>query len=131
MPELKPCPFCGGEAEEDATACAEYYGHDHQDYTIRCKSCKAQIEIDTGTFAVFPCSCCHDTRAEAIARWNKRQRRVIGYVVALKGKSIGNMWRHRFFPDKYTADLCHGQWQDQMKDWLEFCDLVMFPVYGE
>lgn len=53
--ELKPCPFCGGEAEivED-----RLYGEDY--YAGRCRSCAA-----TSIFEF--------TKEEAIAAWNRRE----------------------------------------------------------
>jgi Lar family restriction alleviation protein len=50
MSELKPCPFCGGEAEA-----TEY---NDSDYTIMCKNCHAEIGWRE--------------KAEAIAAWNRR-----------------------------------------------------------
>lgn len=52
--DLKPCPFCGGEA---CTLINEE-GYTPQ-YSVQCQSCK----IETLAF---------DERAEAIAAWNRR-----------------------------------------------------------
>lgn len=56
--ELKPCPFCGGEAIK-GVAC-----HVHEDYAFRveCRECK----IVTPFYA---------TEAEAIEAWNRRAER--------------------------------------------------------
>jgi len=72
MTELLNCPFCGGEAEEDSGRCAEYGGHEHQDCSVLCKVCGAEIYISSSQD--FPCSCCHDVMAEAIKRWNARSK---------------------------------------------------------
>lgn len=71
---LLPCPFCGGEPEEDAGGCNEYHGHEHQDYSITCKQCGAEVYCSVGTFekADVPCSCHHDTRKVCVDKWNKR-----------------------------------------------------------
>lgn len=71
---LLPCPFCGGEPEEDAGGCIEYHGHEHQDYSITCKQCGAEVYCSVGTFerADVSCSCHHDTRKVCIDKWNKR-----------------------------------------------------------
>lgn len=71
---LLPCPFCGGEPEEDAGGCSEFHGHEHQDYSITCKQCGAEVYCSVGTFekADVPCSCHHDTRKVCVDKWNKR-----------------------------------------------------------
>ena len=71
---LLPCPFCGGEPEEDAGGCIEFYGHEHQDYSIACKQCGAEVYCSVGTFekADVPCSCHYDTRKVCVDKWNKR-----------------------------------------------------------
>ena len=71
---LLPCPFCGGEPEEDAGGCSEFHGHEHQDYSITCKQCGAEVYCSVGTFekADVPCSCHHDTREVCVDKWNKR-----------------------------------------------------------
>ncbi|MBE9515936.1 MAG: Lar family restriction alleviation protein [Proteobacteria bacterium] len=48
---LKPCPFCGGEAESETTIC---------DDLVRCKSCGASIVFDTRIVG------------SAIVAWNTR-----------------------------------------------------------
>lgn len=72
--KLLPCPFCGGEAEIDATGNLDFYGHEHQDVMVTCKSCEAEIYVGVGSgeTAAFSCSCCHDVTAEAVKRWNTR-----------------------------------------------------------
>ncbi|WP_317178863.1 Lar family restriction alleviation protein [Lelliottia amnigena] len=71
---LLPCPFCGGEPEEDAGGCSEYSGHEHQDYSISCNGCGAEVYCAVGSFekADVPCSCHHDTRTVCVNKWNRR-----------------------------------------------------------
>lgn len=75
---LLPCPFCGGEPEEDAGGCIEFYGHEHQDYSIACKQCGAEVYCSVGTFekADVPCSCHYDTRKVCVDKWNRRSTTV-------------------------------------------------------
>ncbi len=49
MPELKPCPFCGGKAKVQ-----RFVDYD----LIRCLNCKA--------------SSCHTNEKQAISAWNRR-----------------------------------------------------------
>ncbi|MEG5432762.1 hypothetical protein [Enterobacter asburiae] len=71
---LFPCPFCGGRPEEDAGGCSEYDGHEHQDYSINCKSCGAEVYCAVGSFekADIPCSCHHSAREVCVEKWNRR-----------------------------------------------------------
>ena len=71
---LFPCPFCGGRPEEDAGGCSEYDGHEHQDYSINCKSCGAEVYCAAGSFekADIPCSCHHNAREVCVEKWNRR-----------------------------------------------------------
>lgn len=78
--ELKACPFCGGEAVEDWSGTAEFYGHEHQTVTIGCDKCGVSLSIETSCGKdgkpskgyEFACSCCNDTGAVARSRWNTR-----------------------------------------------------------
>jgi len=73
--ELKRCPFCGGKPYEDATICLEYGGHEHQDYSIKCSGCGAEVTVEAcGHTGDVPCSCCHDTQKMTKDKWNKRSR---------------------------------------------------------
>lgn len=59
--ELKPCPFCGGEAEAEHYESDDFYGG----YLIFCTKCGAQIT---------PCNASgYDARKIAIESWNTRQ----------------------------------------------------------
>lgn len=54
MTELKPCPFCGGEAYVARNG----YGYDW--YGCGCKRCRVQFRCDS------------DTEEEARELWNRR-----------------------------------------------------------
>lgn len=57
--ELKPCPFCGGEAAFGANSCQGF------EY-VRCASCKAR------TWS------CYDTKEQAAEACNTRAEREVG-----------------------------------------------------
>ena len=59
MPELKPCPFCGGEAKLQDTT----YGNNISAYVVRCKNIDCDIRPATSYFRL---------KKEAIERWNRR-----------------------------------------------------------
>lgn len=80
--KLLPCPFCGGEPEEDGGMFFEFYGHERQDYSIACKKCRAEVRCDVGEHegADVPCSCHHDTRKICAEKWNRRAAMLQGAV---------------------------------------------------
>lgn len=56
---LKPCPFCGGEARTG-------YGlNDYNRWGVGCKSCSATVEVEEWNGV-------EDTEENAIVAWNKR-----------------------------------------------------------
>lgn len=50
----------------DWTGTLEFYGHEHQDASITCVSCGAQV------WAEPECSCHHDINKLVADKWNKR-----------------------------------------------------------
>jgi len=54
MPELKPCPFCGGEA------IAEMNENWYWEYEVYCTKCGATFQTS------------FDTEEEAVKAWNRR-----------------------------------------------------------
>lgn len=72
--ELMPCPFCGGDPEENSGGCCEFYGHEHQDYSIICRDCGAEVSCFAGSFegADIPCSCHYSNREVCVEKWNRR-----------------------------------------------------------
>jgi Lar family restriction alleviation protein len=59
--ELKPCPFCGGEAE------TAYAINDYNRWGAYCKGCGASVEAADWKGAP-------DTEKAAIAAWNRRYK---------------------------------------------------------
>lgn len=54
--ELKPCPFCGGEAKTKSSV--DVFGHEGF-FSVLCRKCY----VRTG---------CYETEAEVIEAWNRR-----------------------------------------------------------
>lgn len=64
--KIKPCPFCGGEAEYHE--CNTDYPTEHKDCYIRCASCLARIERNTKVED-------KEMKFRVISLWNRRTER--------------------------------------------------------
>lgn len=85
MTELKPCPFCGGEARLYSTESRQSYRR----AVVKCKSCGAELRREGGGFPDFPGVCDEfekrrlsneRAKAEAVEAWNTRAATTIGQV---------------------------------------------------
>lgn len=114
---LLPCPFCGGKPEEDAGGCSEYDGHEHQDYSISCKTCGAEVYCAVGSFekADVPCSCHHNTRSVCVDKWNRR-------AAMLQGAESVQAWIpcSERMPEFYFSVLATDEHEDMV---------IALPVY--
>lgn len=92
--KLLPCPFCGGEPEEDGGMFFEFYGHERQDYSIACKKCRAEVRCDVGEHegADAPCSCHHDTRKICAEKWNRRAAMLQGAERVTTANKLPDGW---------------------------------------
>lgn len=84
MPELKPCPFCGGEG--DWYEVKPGYGY------VSCDTCDATI----GCFDALP-------KQDAIDAWNTRAVEVVRCRDCAYYEDTGNCTLH------YLADGCLGE----------------------
>lgn len=83
--ELKPCPFCGGEAEvQEFTECGEVIG-----YEVHCMACDA----------INPHFSAAKTRGSAVLAWNTRYKRTC------KIESCIEVW------DEYERYVEHRAWK--------------------
>lgn len=62
MPDLKPCPFCGGEIEERGGQCN--YGKKIMTLDLMCRKC--------GTLFKFKSKWIENPYREAVESWNRR-----------------------------------------------------------
>ena len=74
MTELKPCPFCGGEAEFYPAACIEQGWYIA---TVQCVSCAAQVCSKPGLDRAE-----QEANESAIKAWNTRAERTCHSVSA-------------------------------------------------
>lgn len=63
MNELKPCPFCGGEAR--LKRINGYYGYTSDAYSVECLCCGATIKKSNGY---------RDLTNSVISSWNRRAK---------------------------------------------------------
>ena len=78
MDKLKLCPFCGGEAYFEQTACGIIDNSSVRlQFAIRCRKCGASIPNTYGYIAINlspdgELNVWHNDRISAIAVWNRR-----------------------------------------------------------
>ena len=65
--ELKPCPFCGGEAEINIRKQCYGHGEYHDEYFVKCKSCGAR----SGFEVVYYLSS-KECEEAVTKKWNRR-----------------------------------------------------------
>lgn len=77
MNELKPCPFCGGEAKFFVNTCREHGISRGYNFGIYCTGCNATtpktnygIEFRLSDFGELEFT--NDERQQAIEAWNRR-----------------------------------------------------------
>lgn len=66
--ELKPCPFCGGEAEIQVGEYRSFV----DGYAVRCGNCSLTFGAYGRIGETYFWTCCYETEAEAIEAWNTR-----------------------------------------------------------
>ena len=79
-PDLKPCPFCGGEAKLDKFRVSFNDGYPKYDgfaVVVRCKTCKALSPYKRGTIHG---SFKENEKEKAIDAWNRRATNETPYV---------------------------------------------------
>ena len=91
-PELKPCPFCGGEAEAHRGLQAT------QDIEIRCKKCAAS----TGNYDDW--HEVHENLAEAAEAWNRRAPDPVTADLLEALEELVESDKVAVYPDRIEAD---------------------------
>ena len=91
MPELKPCPFCGGEAVIDSC--------DETLWSVICEKCNASIDFK-------------ETECEAIDAWNSRIEPTftLDELDAIRRMFYGHYPRSRKLPEieQSIIDKCNA-----------------------
>ncbi len=80
--KLKPCPFCGGEADYDWGSTSDIGGALHQNGRVNCtnSNCDASIDVDSIDDNM--------SDKDLIAKWNNRiDDRMVEEIAELKGAS--------------------------------------------
>ena len=72
MNKLKPCPFCGGEAEWDVAGDGSFSYLVNGYASIRCFDCEASTEVVFTMDGVFTPEEALRVETEAVRLWNRR-----------------------------------------------------------
>ena len=111
MYELKPCPFCGADAE----VIESEYGMYETGYAIYCTHCSLKLGVDGRLSEAYEWTPVFDTEAEAINAWNKRAERTCRYIKD---------------PDTW-AEICSECGAPAIEDWTaDYCWACGAKVVG-
>ena len=90
MSDLKPCPFCGGEAKIKSRY---YRAIDIYDYSGVCQECNASMDVK-------------DTEAEAIEAWNTRRERTCKRESYFNGYNLTHVCTDCGYLSEYQWNYC-------------------------
>lgn len=100
MSELKPCPFCGGEAH-----IAENVGYRGDiAYTVNCNAVYGCIASDSGLW--------YSSREAAVEAWNTRAWTVADNDAEVLGDVTLGLFRDLMAADPETAKLWARSWPE-------------------
>jgi Lar family restriction alleviation protein len=116
--ELKPCPFCGGEARA-------FYSEESGTFDVQCQRCGAIPFIGSRTSE-------RKTMADVIAAWNARAERTCRFsleedreMLAEKAACGPGEFVTQDMPDLlWTCSTCGEQYRnglDALPGWLKHC----------
>jgi Lar family restriction alleviation protein len=118
-PDLKPCPFCGGEAEINPLAL------ETSDFNVACFSGECPVEPQTRG----------ETKAEAIAAWNTRAvdpaaiREAALREAAAVAEALAVKW-WRGYKDRLSPHCADPQYQG-MSDGADDVATAILALIGE
>lgn len=97
-PDLKPCPFCGGEAGFGRVTYSDQPGKTF--YHVSCMTCHARVADIGGTS--------FDTKEEAVAHWNRRadyeDKAIMEKILVDHRRELNRLKAHQEGYEKATVD---------------------------
>lgn len=99
--ELKPCPFCGGEALIRVDLCRVASGSDHI-YIVGCRGFECRGSAVTGPL--------YETKAEAVEAWNTRAER-----------TCRNVGHEHGYKRVFVCSECEGENYDGTPNYCPEC----------
>ena len=117
---LKPCPFCGGEAE----LVESDYGMYMTGYAVYCKHCCTKVGVTGRLGEAYEWTPIYDTESEAIAAWNQRVCTVEESDEELYLDIMHGLFDDLARVDKDKAKLWARAWPELFGEENDGCDLV-------
>lgn len=115
--ELKPCPFCGGEARIVSTEPRLYRHSRNGKYAVACYGCEIYLGYDEDY------GCQFDTKEEAIEAWNTRESEaeIRASAVDEFAERLRNICdKHPIGHDYKTQRLLYGHEDGTWHDLIEY-----------